>query len=212
MSGTLLTLLRRLPALRAVLGCAVLGCEPQHSTAAGPASAASGVDQVGPVVQPRSGQPTVAGREFTSVTAIFDVLPATVRPGPAGNWTKLRIDAANDVLAREVLGHPARIEAPVRAVGLAPGTINPRYKGLPRARLGQPAIGEVPVTLYAYFPVGSKEQVAAINPGDRLAAGGTISRAQLTEEPNGHGVRLNVDLMDCHADLGKRSEGQGAPG
>jgi hypothetical protein len=130
---------------------------------------------------------------------MFDVIPATIRPGPAGNWTTLKMDAANDVLAREVLGHPARIEASVRTIGVAPGTFNPRYKGLPRARLGQPAIGEVPVTLYAYFPVRAKEQVAAINPGDPLAAGGTVSRAQLTEEPNGHGVRLNVDLMDCRA-------------
>jgi len=37
------------------------------------------------------------------------------------------------------------------------------------------------------------ELVAAINPGDEIVATGTISRAELTDEPNGNGVRLNVD-------------------
>lgn len=131
--------------------------------------------------------------------ALFDVVPATIRPGPSGDWTQLKIDAANGVLVREVVGQRARITARVQAVGVASGRINRRYAGLPRARLGQAAIGEIPVTLYVYFPAGSKEQVAVINPGDEIVADGTISRAQLTEEPNGHGVRLNVDLTGCSA-------------
>ena len=103
------------------------------------------------------------------------------------------------MLAREVLGHPARIAGRVRSIGIAPGTFNPRYTGLPRTRLGQPALGKIPLTLYAYSPADSSEQHATINPGDQIAATGTLSRAELTEEPNGHGVRLNVDLIDRHA-------------
>lgn len=128
---------------------------------------------------------------------MFEVVPDAVRPGLSGDWTRLKVDAANGVLARDVVGQRARIAARVQAVGVAPGKINSRYAGLPRMRLRQDAIGEMPVTLYAYFPADAKEQAAAINPGDEVLARGTISRAQLTQEPNGHGVRLNIDLTDC---------------
>lgn len=138
--------------------------------------------------------------EFTSVSAMFDTVPAAIRPGPSGEWTKLKVAAANDVLARDVLGHAGRITARAQVVGIAPGTVNPRVAGLPRARLAQAAIGEIPVSLYVYFDANAKGQVAAINPGDQIAITGTISRVQLTGEPNGHGVRLNVDLMNCRLD------------
>ena len=187
----------------ALLICVLAGCQPQHSSdgmtasdRSTPATLVGPTDRSLPLL---TGATTAPGREFTSVSAIFAVIPATILPGPAGNWTEVKINAANRVLAREVLGHPARIAGRVRSIGIAPGTFNPRYTGLPRTRLGQPAIGEIPVTLYAYFPPSSTEQLAAINPGDPIAATGTLSRADLTAEPNGHGIRLNVDLIDCHA-------------
>jgi hypothetical protein len=188
-----------------LLICVLAGCQPQHSPevmaagdhpAAAPAPTGNPVESTGP---PSTGLTTAPGREFTSIAAIFSVVPPTIRPGPAGNWTELKISAANRVLAREALGRPARIAARVRSVGIAPGTFNPRYAGLPRTRLAQAALGQIPVTLYAYFPPRATEQLAAINPGDSIVASGTLCRADLTPEPNGNGVRLNVDLIDCHS-------------
>ncbi|HXE56328.1 MAG TPA: hypothetical protein VN541_25095 [Tepidisphaeraceae bacterium] len=181
----------------------IAGCQPHSappSAQTGPRPVATGEtapDSTAAGAAATTRPSSTSGREFTSVPAMFDVIPATFLSDASGNWTDLKIAAANRVLAREVLGHPAKLTARVKAAGIAPGTFDRRLTGLPRTHLSQPAIGETPVTLYAYFPKACIEHVATINPGEQITVSGAVSRAELTREPNGHGVRLNVDLGGC---------------